>query len=171
MIANKKLSKDAIDSIADFLAMLKDSKVRAEVNIEEELGGFLWGVHIKYFDPDGVLAAEEKFLTMKGSTRRVAAFVAIYDPKGAAFESEWSPVFLPEPSKSISEFVIAILEDMDGAVGHGFAPSVMTLYVLDLDESCSCDEEGGSCACEGKDDPDDDDDSDDGDNDADPGAE
>ena len=99
-IVNKRLSKDALETIQEFKDMIRGAGY-AEVNVIEESRGYIWGANFKFYDDTKELVAEETYLTMRGATRRVATFVVLYE-NGNAKDGEWQSLFLPESSKTLS---------------------------------------------------------------------
>lgn len=138
---DKRLSKDALEAIEEFKSMLRGAG-RVEVHAIEESRGGIWGAQFKYFDDTKELVSEETFLTTPRSTRRVAAFIVLFE-NGNAVDEEWQPLFMPESSKTISEFIAMIIDE-------DITPSLLTMSAAGLEavsEEDENEEDDDSC-CE-----------------------
>jgi len=131
MNANKQLSKDALEVVGELKRLLKEAGNRVEVSALTQSGGYVWGCDFQYIDDEGHPIAEETFFTMKGATRRVSAFIVLFE-NGRAIDGEMQNFFLPESSKTLSEFIISV-------IGEELTPSLISLWHADLEESSVCD--------------------------------
>ena len=126
---NKRLSKDALDSIEAFKSMIHGAG-RVEVNAIEESRGGIWGANLKFFDKDKELVAEETYLTTRHATRRVAAFIVLFE-NGNAADEEWQPIFMPGSSKNLSEFISMLLDE-------DITPSLLTMSAAGYEVTDTC---------------------------------
>jgi hypothetical protein len=148
-IVNKRLSKEALDSIEAFKSMIHGAG-KVEVNAIEESRGGVWGASLKFFNKDNELVSMETYLTTRHATRRVAAFIVLIE-NGNAIDEEWQPLFMPGSSKTLSDFISMLLDE-------DIAPSPLTMSAAgyeatdtceisgDEDYPCSeCDPDEGEC--------------------------
>jgi hypothetical protein len=137
-IVNKQLSKECLEVISDLKKAAKGGKINITVVAHATGRGYVWGCEFTYYDDESKVVAEETFYTMKGSTRRVSGFTVLFDEKENAFDGEMQNFYLTDKSKTISEFIIALISE-------DLTPSVLVMIHAGLEESIACDigSEGG----------------------------